>query len=751
MRLPLSWLKEYLKKLPATPALVDRLVMHGLEVEEVIDRRQLFDRIVVGQIVKISPHPGADKLRLASVILSSDGRPQEIVCGAPNIIVGQKVPVALVGAKLANGLTIESRPIRGVVSNGMLCAEDELGLGTNHSGIVILDNDIPPGTPLAAALGASEPVLDLSIPANRPDLMSVRGLVREIGAIFGQTVKFPATKLLTTKGAVIKAIKVQIAEPKLCPLYSAQVIRGITIKTSPVWLQNRLRAAGLRPINAVVDATNYIMLEYGQPLHAFDATKVTKQTIIVRPAKAGEELTTLDNQRRKLKPSMLVIADSVGPIALAGVMGGANSEINPTTTDIVLEAAIFDPVSVRRTARQLGLISEASKRFEKGLSLSLPEQASQAATQLISELCGGKVEGGSVVVGSRNQKPIIITFKPQMLTDLMGMKVAPATAKQILSRLGFKLTGTTTWKVTVPEWRLDVAIPEDVVDEIGRLIGYEQLPDKLPLIDTIPQAIPTAIQIKDEIRDLLVNMGFSEIITHAYYGQTERQIVGQPHIQIANPLDKSQQFLRRTIMPRMRIALEAVTDAGEDGKIFEIGRVFRPELSAKVEQQQPWKITLGLAKKMTHRVPSVWPLLGVVHNLEQYFGLTRTSIEAIHTMTVKGRLLVWAELDLHQIIQYRRNTSYQAHPSMPPVTRDISLWLPPQMTYATLRQALISAGQPLLQEVWAIDAIEENEKIGLTIRLEFIAPNRTLVKDEVDRVMSKCVNALHRINTIVRK
>jgi len=446
MLLPLSWLKEYIMRLPNPAALAEVLMMHGLEVESVIDRSNDFDNVVVGEIVAIRPHPNADKLRLADVVVTPGGKPQEIVCGAPNIMVGQKAPVALLGAKLPNGLTIEKRAIRGVESNGMLCAADELGLGKDRSGIIILDPALKVGTPLVKAMGLDEVVFDLAIPANRADLMAVRGLAWEIGAILGQKVNLPPSPSPSLKkegrsGSPSASVTVKVADPKLAPVYTARVIHGVKIQPSPAWLQNRLRAAGMRPINVVVDITNYIMLEYGQPLHAFDAAKVKNSQVDVRPAKAGELLTTLDGQARKLDSSMIVIADAAGPIALAGVMGGINSEVTSQTTDIILESAIFHPVAIRKTSRKLGLLSEASKRFEKGLWSSLPLTASAAAARLIVEYCGGTVEPQAAVVGTVKTKPRIITMPPKYVTERLGVAVDAGMAVEVVAVVEVSIRG----------------------------------------------------------------------------------------------------------------------------------------------------------------------------------------------------------------------------------------------------------------------------------------------------------------------
>ncbi len=758
MLLPLSWLKEYIMRLPNPAALAEVLMMHGLEVESVIDRSNDFDNVVVGEIVAIRPHPNADKLRLADVVVTPGGKPQEIVCGAPNIMVGQKAPVALLGAKLPNGLTIEKRAIRGVESNGMLCAADELGLGKDRSGIIILDPALKVGTPLVKAMGLDEVVFDLAIPANRADLMAVRGLAWEIGAILGQKVNLPPSPSPSLKkegrsGSPSASVTVKVADPKLAPVYTARVIHGVKIQPSPAWLQNRLRAAGMRPINVVVDITNYIMLEYGQPLHAFDAAKVKNSQVDVRPAKAGELLTTLDGQARKLDSSMIVIADAAGPIALAGVMGGINSEVTSQTTDIILESAIFHPVAIRKTSRKLGLLSEASKRFEKGLWSSLPLTASAAAARLIVEYCGGTVEPQAAVVGTVKTKPRIITMPPKYVTERLGVAVAPAKSKTILTKLGFGVTGAANWKVAVPEWRLDVATPEDVVDEIGRMIGYDHLPHSIPLVPTVPQPLPRMIKIKEEVRDILAGLGFTEVMTHAYYGGAAQKTVGGEHIEVANPLDKQQQYLRRSLVPAATGILSAAADAGHDEKVFELGRIFEPG-TINITERQPWRLVIGLSTSK-----SAGYIAGtLVEKYHQEFFKAMPSLERVPSKNTlleqKGKVIEICEFDLNDILKTQGRKTYRDQSKFPKVKRDISVFLPAGLSYETIVQKILAlpvAETALLErESISYDPSQVNGKTSFLFHFVLWANDHTLTKSEIDATMARLEAALKALGATIR-
>lgn len=752
MKLPLSWLREFVTVKLSTEQLAERLTMAGVEVEAVINRGRDFDKVVVGEVVDLKPHPNADKLRLAYVVTKLGGPPQEIVCGASNVAVGQNVVVALLGAKLPNGLTIAARQIRGVASQGMICSERELGLGTNQGGIMVLDQKLEVGTPFAKAMGFDEVVLDIAVPANRGDLMSVRGLAWEAAAITGAKFKEATVKLPTSKASAARSVRVKIEATKLCPVYTARVIRGLKVKPSPAWLQQRLRAAGIRPINALVDATNYVMLEYGQPLHAFDAAKLRGQTITVRAARAGERLVTLDGVERKLEPSMLVIADTQGPVALAGVMGGAQTEISDKTTDVILESAVFDPVSVRRTSRQLGLVSESSLRFEKGLPLQLPGQASAAAAALMVKLCGGTVARGIVRTGPQPAKPIAITLSPDVVSKLLGMDVPATKAKQLLTRLGFSVRGTTKqWNVTVPWWRRDVSLPEDVVEEVGRMVGYDQLPEALPQIASVPLPVPSLVQLKDEIRDVLVQLGFTEVMTHAFYGEAWGATVGGQHYAIANPLDATQHVLRRSLMPHLREVLERAVDAGQDARVFEIARVFLPERSKRIEEQQPWKIALGIAYKPTKGYVRGRIIKGVVEQLLKALGIQvvpvfRVSVDPL----LKGRTVEWCELDLVEWRDRRQPKRFSPLPKFPAVERDVSFWLKENIKYSDIEQAVRQAGQPMLETVELFDVFEQEKRRSYALRLTFRSPDRTLTDDEISAKMKAISEALKGLGATIR-
>lgn len=763
MLLPLVWLKEYLPTLPSVEKLMERLMMHGLEVERVIETSRELDRVVVGEIVGIKPHPNADKLRLAEVVVTAGGRPQEIVCGAPNIAVGQKVPVALLGARLPNGVTIEPRSIRGVTSNGMICAEDELGLGPTHAGILVLDRSLNLGSSFAQAMGLDQPVLDLAIPANRADLMAMRGLAWEIGAMLGKKPKYAVSKRppLPRPGKTAlkhNPVSVKITDPKLCRLLTARVIRGVTLRPTPAWMVSRLRAAGMRSINIIADITNYVMLDYGQPLHAYDAARVHGATLIARPAKSGEQLKTLDGKTRALTAEMLVIADVDRAIGIAGVMGGEESEVTSATTDIILEAAIFDPVTIRKTSRHLGLVSEASKRFEKGLWPSLPAQANAAAADLMVELCGGTADSESVQVGMANVTTTTVTLHPDYISERLGKKVPVAKVKTLLTKLGFRVKGTAkAWQVQMPEWRLDVSRPEDIVDEVGRMTGYDALPSELPPAGQARKALPPAIRFREELKNMLVDMGLTEVVSHAFYGTKEASGDTRGHFEIANPLDKTQQVLRKSLSPQIQEVLRREADAGHDAMIFEIGRVFDPSRKGQVEDQQPWKIALGAA----HKEPAL-QLEAVEKKIREFLKAHLQPEIVLVDQLVRGRRLEYCEMDIGELmsdakVQFGpwdpdrhivRDVFVHEQSKFPAVKRDIAFWWPGETE--TILEFIDNLSLPLLRAITFKDKFIKDGKTSYAYTFIYQSSDRTLTKAEVDKLEQKIKDALVKLGATIR-
>jgi len=611
MRVPLKWLAEYVDLSLDPRELAERLTMAGVEVGAVITSAGEWDSIFVAQVVDVGRHPNADRLVLATVELA--GERQTVVCGAPNVAVGQKVPFARTGARLIDGRTGQPsvlRPavIRGVESAGMICSEKELGLSDYHEGILALADDAPVGVPLAFYLG--DAVFDLDLTPNRPDLLCMVGVAREVAAFSGGPVRDPSIEY-TAAGKPIKGrAQVQIDDPDLCPRYVAALIEDITMGESPPWMQERLMAAGLRPINNIVDITNYVMLELGQPLHAFDFTRLRGGTIVVRRARQGETMLLLDGTEQKLSPDMLAIADTDVPVALAGVMGGLDSEINLNTTTVLLESANFDGPNIRRTAAALKVRTDASNRFEKGLSRTMPPIAAQRAVKLMVELCGGKAAAGIIDVYPGKKKDVRVTLTQKRLHTLLGMELPVARVRQVLSSLGFscRWVPPDRYVVRVPYWRTDVNIADDVVEEVARVIGYDQLPTSR-LHGELPPAWPQPRRdLRCRIADILAAAGMQEVVTYSLTTlEALRKVLGpeelsiHPPLRIANPMSQEQEYARTSLRASLLKALaDNVRHRDELTALFETARIYLPrpdDLPQEVET---------VAAVITGRLPDRW-------------------------------------------------------------------------------------------------------------------------------------------------
>lgn len=595
MKISLKWLKDYVDLKFAPKELAERLTMAGIEVKAV-NTMGGWENMVVGEVLAVNPHPNADRLKLATVNLS--GQQLTVVCGAPNIAVGQKVPFAHAGAQLIDGhtgevVTLEPAKIRGILSEGMVCSEKELGISESHEGIMVLPSEAPIGMPLSEYLG--DTIFDLEVTPNRPDCLCVIGIAREVAALTGQEVRSPKSDYEEEEQSIDALVSVNIAAPDLCPRYCASLITGVTISSSPVWLQQRLKSYGMRPINNVVDITNYVMLEHGQPLHAFDYHKLKGHKIIVRRAEKGEAMTTLDEVERALDEDVLVIADEEKPVAIAGIMGGLESEVTDETTAILLESANFARATIRRGARRFQLDSEASLRFEKGLSRELPLVALKRATRLFQELANGKVAKGVVDVYPGKVKPKGILVSTEKVKRLAGLEVGIDEIIRVLTSLGFECSQNVIAtpakargkqspqiSVTAPYWRSDISCVADLVEEVVRIIGYDKIPTTM-LSATLPEQEPSPrLELREKIRGIMVGLGFQEVLTYSLTSLEKLQKLslelGSEPLKVANPMTKEQEYLRPNLRAGLLATLAHNQKVDEGGiKVFEIGKVFLPQ------------------------------------------------------------------------------------------------------------------------------------------------------------------------------
>ena len=636
MRVPLSWLKNYIPVDISAADLAHRLTMAGNEVGDVefigADLDQ--ENIVVGRVISVDPHPNADRLRLPTVEIGS-GETATVVCGAPNVAAGQKIAFAKEGAMLVNPRSkkIESlKPatIRGVRSAGMVCSTLELGLGEDHEGILVLDEEAPVGVPLAEYLG--DAVLDVEVTPNRPDCLSILGIAHEVAALTDDAVTEPDLSYEADETPIESQARIEISDPDLCYRYTASLIHGIRIGESPHWMQDALIKSGLRPINNIVDITNYVMLEYGQPLHAFDFGKVRDSTIIVRPARPDEALITLDGERRTLQPPMLVIADTQDAIGLAGVMGGANTEIDDTTTAVLLESASFDAINTRRTRLALGMDSEASYRFERGIRTELAPRALRRATQLITQLAGGTAAKGILDIYPSPAPAPAVKIRRQRIRQLLGVDYTMERVERTLASLGFErdrapesvmptmdafASGSVPSADSViwmkpPYWRSDITIEDDIVEELARIIGYDSIPTTM-LSTPIPHGQPQPKRLlRERVKDLLTAAGMRETISYSLVSADMLDRVGLATddagaLRIANPMSSEFVHLRTSLRASVlnTLANNRRVSQTEGIRIYEIGSVYLPKEEAR-ERDLPNEREMLVGTVCGVRFPTSW-------------------------------------------------------------------------------------------------------------------------------------------------
>ncbi len=686
MKIPLSWLKDYVDITQPLEALTQRLTLAGLEVESIERIGDFWDRdkIFVGQILEVKRHPDADRLTLATVEYGT-GTPQRVVTGAPNLYPyidqdlsdnrGPKVAFAVVGARLIDGYSEERKivklkpsKIRGIVSEGMVCSEKELGLSDAHEGILILPDDAPVGTPLADYLG--DAVLEFSIKGAFGHLQSVIGIAREVAALTGQPLRYPIAwdDQPARRNLVADAdfTGIVIEDPDLCLRYSAALIEGVKIGPSPLWMQQRLLRAGMRPINNVVDVTNYVMLELGQPLHAFDYALLQQRaggrpTIIMRRAYPGEHLTTLDGVDRALDPDMLLITDTAGAIAVAGVMGGANTEVSETTTDVLLESANFNFLSIRRTSQMLKLSSEAANRFGKRVDPELTVKALDRACALLAELAGGTPRPvyGDVYPGK--PQPCTIELDPAYVNRLLGAEIPLEEMVRILKALEFRVDTVTRGHgeaeiggtlsasphlyVTIPSHRQDVRIPADLAEEIGRIYGYDRLTPTLLADELPPQRRNLALEGEEKVRDVLVGAGLDEVITYSMIDIRDEEKLkakspaaaeipglAEPSVTVLNPLSVDRAHLRRTLLTGLLTTARANLRFVDRIAIFEVGRVFhaRPDQPLPAEPRRVAALMTGPREASTWLTHDASPL-----GFFDLKGVAEVLLERLHLTDVR--------------------------------------------------------------------------------------------------------------------
>jgi phenylalanyl-tRNA synthetase beta chain len=643
MKVSLNWLKEYVAIDMTVSALADALTMAGLEVEAVEDRYAYLKTVVVGRVVAVLPHPNADRLKLCRVD-DGDGI-VAVVCGAPNVTPGMLAPLARVGTRMPDGTRLERSVIRGQHSEGMLCSAHEIGLGPDSSGILALDSDLQPGLPLTRALTLSDSVLEIGLTPNRPDCLSLMGVAREIAAIQGIPMRPPLSNRPDTEDDLHRLTRVTIQAPNHCPRYAARLLDRITVGPSPFWLQDRLRAVGVRPINNLVDVTNFVMLETGQPLHAFDFDRLADQRIVVRTATEGERFTTLDQKERRLSEGMLLICDGEKPIAVGGVMGGLDSEIRQTTTRVLIESACFDPISIRRTSKTLGLNTEASHRFERGVDPDGTLFALDRAAVLMAELGQGRLVGGVIDEDFRTQGPRILALSVQATNHLLGTDLDHDRIATLLESIAFTVNadGGDDLQVQVPSFRVDVTRSQDLMEEVARRSGYGQIPTTFPALPAQGTTACSTMVRRNHIRNILAGFGFSEVINYSFISadscdriQLAASDPRRSHVGLLNPISEEQAVMRTTLVPGILETVQRNISRQQNHlRLFEIGHVFLPQPDAllPLEQEMLTAVWTGPRTKATWLSPETgcdfFDIKGIVEGLARAMNLAGLTFHAL--------------------------------------------------------------------------------------------------------------------------
>lgn len=803
MQVSIKWLKDYIDFTETPEQLADKLTMAGIPVENVVDPGEGLEKVVTGRIEKLEPHQNSDHLQICTMNV---GLAENIiiVTGAQNVTEGQVVPVAMVGAHLPNGMKISKGKLRGVASNGMLCSAQELKLDLEKlpeeqkTGIFILPSDTPVGIPAKDVLGLNDVVLEFELTANRADCFSVFGLVREITAITGNKPHFPEIKVNEDDNTKLNDIfSVEIADPDLCSRFSTRMLKNVKIGPSPEWMQQRLEGAGIRSINNVVDVTNFVMIELGHPMHAYDYDKITGKKLIARRAIEGEELHTLDDTSRKAKGEMLVIADSEKAAGLAGIMGGFETEITDTTTTVVLESADFYGPCIRRTARACGLSSEASGRFERGVDSETTIKALDRAAQLLQEMGACTVCEGIVDVYPNPKQANYVTFTPEQINNHLGINIAKDVMLNIITSVGFDVTKDENDEITVkvPSWRNDVTCMADISEEIARLHGFDKIKSTLPNGVSMQGTQSAKQTFIDKVKASLSSQGLYETISFALTNEETFNKLNIPQdsplrkaVPIMNPLSDEYPLVRTTLLSSIFDNLARnLARKNDDVALFEVGSVFFPKALPVTElPDEVVKIAGAITGRrnaqgwnQTNDMVDFYDAKGIIEELLANLRVTRYTVEtgthyAMHpgktALFKKGRDVIATvgevhpavlsaygitkpvyifELDATIVMKYMaKDLKYKALPKYPATSRDLAMLVDVDVNAADIEKAMTkAAGQNLTQitlfDVYTGKQVEEGKK-SLAFSLTFQSNDKTLTDAEIDPAIEKIVAKLQK-------
>ncbi len=795
MKVSLNWLKDYVEIRIEIKEMINLLTMAGLEVEEAISTGEGFEKIIVAEIGSIRKHPNADRLSLVEARTGKESL--AIVCGATNIREGQRVPLALVGARLPNGVEIKKSKIRGVTSEGMLCSEIELGLGQEATGIMILSPSVPLGINFGEAVGLKDTILDISITPNRPDCLCVMGVAREVAALTHQRMRYPLVSLPETGETIHQKTSVTLLDPDLCPRYVARMIEGVKVGPSPSWMRDRLEKVGIRSINSVVDVTNFVMMECGQPLHAFDFELLEEGRIVVRRAQEGEEFITLDGVKRTLDGEMLMICDGVKPVAIAGVMGGLNSEIKEDTKIVLLESAYFNPLGNRRASKKLGLETEAAYRFGRGIDYGGCLFAANRAAQLIQELAGGKVVEGVVDAYPKRIQPSSIRLSVPRIDQVLGTEISVKQVRGYLEdlELDVRPEGEDILVVTPPSFRGDLEREIDLIEEVVRMDGYERIPLTLPKGPPSSEERSKVFFVERKAMEVLLQHGYHEVITYSFTSPTSGDLIcltpddpRRKHVRILNPLTEDFSDLRTSLIPGLlESARYNVSRKNSNLKLFELKKVFFPQEGERLPKEVKYLVGLAMGVDrdphwaFSPRPVDFYDIKGCVEDLFEGLqikgikfdraedipylhpgkasrilseGVVLGVMGEVHPQVlghyeIHGKAYLF-EIDFEKMVKGRgEGKRFRPLPRFPAVYRDLSMVVDDVLEAEKVVETIRTFRQPFIDEVQLFDIyrgapVPEGKK-GVSCRIRYQAGDRTLTDEEVNQYHEKVISQLREI------
>jgi phenylalanyl-tRNA synthetase beta chain len=792
VRISLNWLKEFVDLPESVDDLTQTMTMLGMEVEKVERPGDEITGVLVGQVTSLEPHPDADRLVVCKTDVGGE-EPLQIVCGAKNFKVGDKVPTATVGGTLPGGFAIGKRKMRGVESQGMMCSAKELGLGEDHDGLLILDSEIELGRDVKGLFGLDDIIIEIEVTPNRGDWAGIIGISRELAAYYKTDVKSTTPSISESEAVASKSSTVTVEAPDLCPRYCGRVLTNVKVGPSPAWMVQRLIGAGQRPINNIVDITNYVLLETGHPLHAFDLSKLHEERIVVRQAKAGETIVTLDKEARTLDEAMLVIADGDAPVAVAGVIGGLDSEVTETTDRVFLESACFDPKSVRRTARSLSIITEASQRFQRGADPEMVAYAVDRAAELMEQVADAQVARGHLDEYPGKDQARSVSLRYGRTEAVLAASIGPDRQKSILTALGFSVIedGEEECKVEVPSWRYDVSLEEDLIEEIARHFGYDNIPNQLPRVRRTQTVIAPEERALRNLRQLLVGMGMTEAITLSFTNAEDLSRC-QPDwdmekaVRVANPISEKLDLMRPSLMPTMlSAAARNIRHGNERVRLFELGPVYREAENGDLPAQElHLGIVISGAASNEHwsamsRTSDIYDLKGIVESTLSFLNIRKISITAVaapgyapgtgagiyqkkkiigtfgeikktalsHLDVSQAIYAAEITLDMKQMAE-KTQRSFSAVPAFPSSTRDLAVIVESSTPGGALVEGALRAGGKHLAQAELIDIYTGKQispgKKSLTLSLTYQSPERTLTDKDTQKSWKKILATLER-------